>query len=317
MKKSYLKMLLLTAMLVCGFSTMAQGMPGDLTGDGSVDIADVNAVINMMLGKTAQTAAGDVTGDNNVDIADVNAVINIMLGKTGQDESVTTFTVNGVSFKMVAVEGGTFTMGATAEQGNDIGSEERPTHQVTLSSYSIGQTEVTQALWVAVMGSNPSYFDDNLQRPVEQISWDDCQTFITKLNQLTGKTFRLPTEAEWEYAARGGNKSQGYKYAGSNDVGDVAWYDGNSGMETHPVATNAPNELGLYDMSGNVWEWCQDWYGNYSSDAQTNPTGPDSGSRRVTRGGCWGYIAWASRVSKRNDSSPTLQSYYFGLRLAI
>ena len=316
MKKFYLKTMALVAYLLLGLSASAQ-VRGDVTGEGTVDIADVNAVINMMLGKTPQTAAGDVTGDNNVDIADVNAVINIMLGKNNQDESITTFTVNGVSFKMMAVEGGTFTMGATAEQGNDIASDERPIHQVTLSAYSIGQTEVTQELWLAVMGDNPSYFTGDLQRPVEQTSWDDCQAFITKLNQLTGKTFRLPTEAEWEYAARGGNKSQGFKYAGSNNVGEVAWYDGNSGMETHPVATNAPNELGLNDMSGNGWEWCQDWFGSYSSHTQFNPIGPDSGSRRVTRGGCWGYIAWASRVSKRNDNSPTLQSYYFGFRLAL
>ena len=197
MKKSYLKTMALVACLLLGLSATAQ-VQGDLTGDGYVDIADVNAVINMMLGKTAQTAAGDVTGDNNVDIADVNAVINIMLGKTSQE--VQTFTVNGVSFKMVAVEGGTFSMGATEEQGSDAYGDEKPVHQVTLSSYSIGQTEVTQELWQAVMGTNPSYFQastaadygTNLQRPVEQVSWNDCHTFITKLNELTGKTFRLP-----------------------------------------------------------------------------------------------------------------------------
>ena len=137
------------------------------------------------------------------------------------------------------------------------------------------------------MGSNPSRYtgDDNL--PVEQVSWKDVQEFIQKLNALTGKTYRLPTEAEWEYAARGGNQSQGYKYAGSNTVGDVAWHYGNSDHKTHPVGQKQPNELGLYDMSGNVWEWCQDWYGDYSSSAQTNPTGPSSGSYRVLRGGSW------------------------------
>ncbi len=322
----------LASCLLLGLSATAQ-VQGDLTGDGNVDIADVNAVINMMLGKTAQTAAGDVTGDNNVDIADVNAVINIMLGKSGQDEAITTFTVNGVSFKMVAVEGGTFTMGATAEQGNDVESNELPTHQVTLSGYSIGETEVTQELWQAVMGSNPGYFKastyaaygDNLQRPIEMVSWDDCQEFITKLNELTGKTFRLPTEAEWEYAARGGNRSQGYKYAGSNTVGDVAWYFYNSyalGVDspdygTHTVATKAPNELGLYDMSGNVWEWCQDWYGSYSSDAQTNPTGPDSGSYRVFRGAAWFNYAGYCRVSYRTHNPPTFSYYDLGLRLAL
>ena len=314
MKKSYLRTMTLVACLLLGLSATAQ-VQGDINGDDKVDIADVNAVINMMLGKVSQTAAGDINGDGMVDIADVNGVINIMLGKTNQE--VQTFTVNGVSFKMVAVEGGTFTMGATAEQGNDVGSDEKPTHQVTLSSYYIGQTEVTQELWQAVMGSNPSYFADNLQRPVETVSWEDCQTFITKLNELTGKTFRLPTEAEWEYAARGGNKSQGYKYAGSNDIEEVAWWTSNSNTTTHLVATKAPNELGLYDMSGNVWEWCQDWFSNYRSDAQTNPTGPTSGTHHVTPGGCWSYYAWDCRVSRRNYNTPSLSSYYYGLRLAL
>ena len=226
------------------------------------------------------------------------------------------FTVNGVSFAMVPVAGGTFTMGATSEQGTNIDSNEKPTHQVTLSSYMIGKTEVTQALWLAVMGSKPSYFrGDNL--PVEQVSWDDCQKFITKLNALTGKNFRLPTEAEWEYAARGGNMSQGYKYSGSNEIGDVAWYDNNSGNKTHSVATKAPNELGIYDMSGNLWEWCSDWYGSYSSTAQTNPTGPDSGSNRIIRGGSWGHDLLDCRVARRGAIGQTSRSIGFGLRLAF
>ena len=226
------------------------------------------------------------------------------------------FTVNGVSFAMVPVAGGTFTMGATSEQGTNIDSNEKPTHQVTLSSYMIGKTEVTQALWQAVMGSNPSYFrGDNL--PVEQVSWDDCQKFITKLNALTGKNFRLPTEAEWEYAARGGNMSQGYKYSGSNEIGDVAWYDNNSGNKTHSVATKAPNELGIYDMSGNLWEWCSDWFNIYSSTAQTNPTGPDSGSNRIIRGGSWGHDLLDCRVAIRGAIGQTSSSIGFGLRLAF
>ena len=229
------------------------------------------------------------------------------------DES---FTVNGVSFAMVPVAGGTFTMGATHEQGTNIDSNEKPTHQVTLSSYMIGKTEVTQALWRAVTGETPSYFrGDNL--PVEQVSWDDCQKFITKLNALTGKNFRLPTEAEWEYAARGGNMSQGYKYSGSNEIGDVAWYDNNSGNKTHSVATKAPNELGIYDMSGNLWEWCSDWYGSYSSTAQTNPTGPDSGSNRIIRGGSWGHDLLDCRVAIRGAIGQTSRSIGFGLRLAF
>ncbi len=278
---------------------------------------------------------GDVDQDGQVTIGDVTCLIDYLLeGRWGDEpliEPVTeTFTLGGVTFTMVEVEGGTFTMGATAEQGSDAYDEEKPAHQVTLSSYCIGQTEVTQALWQAVMGSNPSYFNGgnygtNLQRPVEKVSWNDCQTFITKLNQMTGKTFRLPTEAEWEFAARGGKLSQGYKYAGSNTIGDVAWYrdnipsqtEGNAGYGTQTVATKAPNELGLYDMSGNVWEWCQDWLGGYSSDAQTNPTGPSSGSYRVYRGGSWGNYAWRCRVSYRGYDTPSNSDSGLGLRLAL
>ena len=252
----------------------------------------------------------------------------------GKDEPVNpaeTFIVNGVTFNMVAIEGGTFTMGMTAEQESDAFDVEQPAHEVTLSSYCIGQTEVTQALWQAVMGSNPSYFssrnnyDTNLQRPVEFVSWNDCQTFITKLNQLTGKTFRLPTEAEWEFAARGGNKSLGYKYSGSNDLDDVAlyWFSipsevvDKAGYGTQTVATKAPNELGLYDMSGNVWEWCQDCYGSYSSNSQYNPTGPSSGSNRVYRGGSWGNDARFCRVSSRIYFTPGFRNSCLGLRLAL
>ena len=227
-----------------------------------------------------------------------------------------TITVNGVSFKMVAVEGGTFTMGATSEQGSDAYSDESPTHSVTLSDFAIGETEVTQELWKAVMGSNPSIFSGT-NLPVETVSWYDCQTFISKLNNLTGKNFRLPTEAEWEYAARGGNKSKGHKYAGSNTLGDVAWYYGNSSSKTHPVKQKQANELGLYDMSGNVWEWCQDWYGSYSSSAQTNPTGSTSGSYRVLRGGSWISDARDCRVSSRGNTTPTNTYNFLGLRLAL
>ena len=176
-----------------------------------------------------------------------------------------TIYVGDVNIEMVKVEGGTFDMGATKEQEEPWDSE-KPVHKVTLSSFSIAKTEVTQELWQAVMGNNPSYFKGS-NLPVEVVSWNDCQEFIRKLNAMTGYNFRLPTEAEWEFAARGGNKSQHYQYSGSNDVGSVAWYGDNSGGKTHPVATKAPNELGIYDMSGNVWEWCEDWYGSYSSNA--------------------------------------------------
>ncbi|MBS7150077.1 MAG: SUMF1/EgtB/PvdO family nonheme iron enzyme [Prevotella sp.] len=230
-------------------------------------------------------------------------------------EGSQTFTVNGAKFTMVPVEGGTFTMGATSEQGSDAWDEEKPAHKVTLSDYYIGQTEVTQALWKAVMGSNPSDSKgDNL--PVEQVSWDDCQVFIQNLNQLTGKQFRLPTEAEWEYAARGGRKSRGYKYAGGNDIGLVAWYEDNSGNETHPVATKQANELGIYDMSGNVWEWCSDRYGDYQSSSQSDPQGPSSDSIRVGRGGSCYRNARLCRVSFRYGSFLDCRFIILGLRLS-
>ena len=229
-----------------------------------------------------------------------------------------TFNVGGVTFKMIAVEGGTFMMGATAEQGNMAEDDEKPAHQVTLTSYLIGQTQVTQELWMAVMGKNPSNFSKDKKRPVDTVSWEECQIFIQKLNQLTGEHFRLPTEAEWEFAARGGNRSRGYTYTGSNNLDDVAWYCENSGwIKTHPVATKKPNELGLYDMSGNVLEWCQDWYGKYSSEAQSNPTGPAEGSYRVLRGGSCRSYARYCRVSLRDRSTPGYRHYIFGLRLAL
>ena len=216
---------------------------------------------------------------------------------------------------MVHVEGGTFTMGATSEQGSDAWDDERPTHQVTLSSFSIGKYEVTQEEWEAVMGNNPSNFK-GAKKPVEQVSWNDCQAFIRKLNELTGRNFRLPSEAEWEFAARGGTKSIGYKYAGGDNIGNVAWYTDNSGSTTHDVGQKSPNELGLYDMSGNVFEWCQDWYGSYSSSSQTNPKGAISGSDRVNRGGSWGNYGWRCRVSNRNGDTPSDRNYYLGFRLA-
>ena len=227
------------------------------------------------------------------------------------------FTIGDVEFTMIKVEGGTFTMGATSELGSDSFGDEKPTYSVTLSSYYIGQTEVTQALWQAVMGSNPSDYFKGSRRPVENVSWDDCQQFINRLNSLTGEQFKLPTEAQWEYAARGGRKSRGYKYAGSSDIGDVAWYTDNSGSQLHDVATKQANELGLYDMSGNVWEWCSDWYGDYSSGSVSDPVGPSSGSGRVGRGGSWYYEAWGCCVSSRLFISPDARSFFYGLRLAL
>ena len=234
-------------------------------------------------------------------------------------------TVNGVTFQMVAVDGGTFTMGA--EQAMvDMGyanSDELPAHVVTLEPYFIGQTEVTQELWEAVMGTNPSAFTGDPMRPVEQVTWQDCQDFIAALNELTGKNFRLPTEAEWEFAARGGNMSSHFMYAGSDTIGDVAWYYENSyamGLEhedygTHAVATKSANELGLFDMSGNVNEWCDDWYKPYGSEDTYDPA--FSLNRRVIRGGCWFDAPIDCRSTCRDYQSAGMRTYSIGLRLAM
>ena len=235
---------------------------------------------------------------------------------TISDDAITIPVKDGICIEMVKVEGGTFMMGATSEMKNP-NSNEKPVHQVTLTNdYYMGKYEVTQALWQAVMGSNPSeYKGDNL--PVETVSWNDCQKFISKLNSLTGRMFRLPTEAEWEYAARGGKESRGYQYSGSSNISDVAWYDENSGSKTHPVGTKQANELGIYDMTGNVWEWCSDWYSSYSSSSQTNPTGSDSGSARVSRGGGWFNDASYCRLSVRFYYTPDFRLDILGLRLAL
>lgn len=230
--------------------------------------------------------------------------------------SITIPVKDGISIEMVKVEGGTFMMGATPEM-EIPDDDEKPVHQVTLTNdYYIGKYEVTQALWQTVMESNPSSFKGN-NLPVEQVSWNDCQEFIGKLNSITGRKFRLPTEAEWEYAARGGKKSRGYQYSGSSKISDVAWYNGNSGSKTHLVGTKQANELGLYDMCGNVLEWCQNWYGSYVSSSQTNPTGAVSGSYRVIRGGSWYSSARFCRSSCRDSGTPGIRNSRLGLRLVL
>ena len=206
-------------------------------------------------------------------------------------------------------------MGCTTEIDTDAYAHEAPVHSVTLSDYYIGQIEVTQALWKTVMGTNPSTIKDN-NRPVNNVSWEDCQVFIEKLNQKTGYSFRLPTEAEWEYAARGGHKSRGYKYAGSDNIDEVAWYKDNSGGKYQPFALKKPNELGIYDMSGNVFEWCQDWYGPYSADAQVNPQGPESGPYHMIRGGGWKHTK-SNRVTYRRTTGANLDITSIGLRLVL
>jgi formylglycine-generating enzyme required for sulfatase activity len=293
---------------------------GDVNCDGYVNISDVTKLIDLLLSDNSEGLSidkADTNLDGNVNIADVTMLIDYLLsGSWPQEECLPelvteTYTINGVSFNMVFVEGGTFMMGNSSE------SDESPVHQVTLSDFSIGETEVTQALWMAVMETNPSYFTSDLQLPVERVSWSECQSFITKLNQMTGKTFRLPTEAEWEYAARGGKWTHGYRYAGSDTIDNVAWYHYTVSHNTHVVATKAPNELGLYDMSGNVSEWCQDKYAPYSSDAQVNPIGTSSSNNYVIRGGSWLEMGSSCRVTNRSYMYRAYRSYAVGLRLAL
>lgn len=225
---------------------------------------------------------------------------------------------DGVNIEMVKVEAGPFLMGGTVEMG-EAESDETPIHSVSFThNFYIGKYEVTQALWQAVMGGiNPSRFKgDNL--PVETVSWNDCQEFINKLNSMTNRKFRLPTEAEWEYAARGGIKSKGCRFSGSNNLVDIAWCYINAEEHTHPVGTKMPNELGIYDMSGNVYEWCQDWYGEYRDyAAQVDPIGALEGEFRVTRGGCFWGIDKHYRASYRAKERPTSRNYLLGLRLAL
>ena len=213
--------------------------------------------------------------------------------------------------EMIFVEGGTFQMGSSSGE-----SDEKPIHSVTLSAFNIGKYEVTQAQWKAVMGNNPSSFTGCDDCPVENVSWNDVQQYISKLNSQTGKNYRLPTEAEWEYSAKGGKSSKGYTYSGSNNLNAVAWYTDNSGSKTHAVGGKKANELGIYDMAGNVWEWCSDWYGTYNRYSETNPTGASSGQIRVLRGGSWYYDASSCRAAKRVRNDPDYR-YSLGFRLVL
>ena len=337
MKKS-LQTLVLLLVALLPVTVSARDILGDVNHDDRVNISDVTSLISILLNSDAETSGNpnaDTNRDGVITIADVTELINYLLGDVDLNPSVTeTFEVNGVKFTMVKVEGGTFTMGATAEQGDEYEPDELPTHQVTLSTYSIGQTEVTQELWQAVMGDNPSHFgrgDENRgQLPVDRVSWVTCQEFIVRLNELTGRNFRLPTEAEWEFAARGGNRSQGYKYAGSNTLDDVAWYQENAIKEkennrvgvpdplqsTKYVAMKQPNELGLYDMSGNVCEACYDRFGDYSGTPQIDPVGVSSATYVVFRGGDCTDPASECRVSNRTEVWST-DFWAYGLRLVL
>ncbi len=251
-----------------------------------------------------------------------NTFIDRMLNYNAAPDTIPgQFIVNGVTFQMVDIEGGTFVMGVDSAvvYTGEANIDEMPAHEVTVSSFSMCETEVTQELWQAVMGTNPSNFTGDLQSPVEGVSWEDCQLFIARLNELTGKNFRLPTEAEWEFAARGGNLSNGTLYSGSSVLDEAGWFYFNSldAASTHAVASKVANELGLYDMSGNVAEWCGDWYGTYPVEHQFNPVGPDEGTRRVYRGGSWKSISRDCRNTSRGCDVPYMGSDEVGLRLAL
>ena len=259
------------------------------------------AVATVTNGKVTAVSGGIVEITATTKDGDKRATSTVMVRYTNEPE-------------MIFVKGGTFQMGCTGEQGYDCRDEERPVHPVTLNSFYIGKYEVTQRLWVTVMGSNPSVITRGNDYPVQMVSWYDVQEFINRLNTATGKKYRLPTEAEWEYAARGGNKSKGYKYSGSDNIDDVAWNYGISIFESQPVGTKLPNELGIYDMSGNVSEWCSDWYGTYPSSLQTNPSGASSGTHRVKRGGSWlGF--YSCSVVWRDYHSPNDNDMDLGFRV--
>ena len=245
--------------------------------------------------------------------------------RRGQDYTETAF---GINMKMIWVEGGEFMMGCTSEQ-SDCGDDEKNVRRVKVDGFYIGMLEVTQAQWEAVMGTsiyqqrdkaNTSWPMRGVGRdyPMYYVSWEEAMEFCRLLSNKTGKTYTLPTEAQWEYAARGGKKNDGTKYAGSNLIDAVAWYSDNSGSSTHPCGSKRANALGIYDMSGNVWEWCKDWYSSsYTSYDTNNPTGPSSGSNRVNRGGGWYNRAGGCRVAYRNYSAPGDRSYLLGFRVVF
>ena len=288
----------------------------DLYVDGKL-VDQTPAMVDLLIGKHKITIRKEGYADHEQTITVEEGKITNVTATLSEQKvakatgSAYTETVNGINLKMILVEGGTFAMGS-----NDGDSDEQTVHNITLDSYYIGETEITQAQWRAIMGTNPSlYTGDN--RPVENVSWENAQEFCNKLSELTGKRYILPTEAQWEYAARGGNKSKGYTYSGSNSISEVAVYDTSSHSN---VKSKKPNELGIYDMSGNVLEWCSDWYESsypfYRYAYTTNPQGPISGSRRVLRGGSWVSIPFCCRVASRDNSFPSDHYSFFGFRVA-
>lgn len=278
-------------------------------------VAKLNVVLGKYVYKVTSNGYNPVSGTVEVK-SGVSNTVNLSMRQAGSSE-VLVIDAGGYRFNMIPVAGGAFTMGANDSQFN----REKPAHSVQLDGFHMGETEVTQGLWKAVMGTNPSAFAHGDDYPVENVSWEDCNNFIMKLNKLTGRNFRFPTEAEWEYAAKGGAHGNGNTYSGGDNLDRVGWYADNSGSATHPVRTKLANELGLYDMSGNVWEWCSDWFDTnyYKNSPAVNPqnTSPGQSAHRVYRGGGWNSTTRDSRVTGRHDFKPTLRHSSVGLRLLL
>ncbi|MEI6141166.1 MAG: SUMF1/EgtB/PvdO family nonheme iron enzyme [Mariniphaga sp.] len=299
--------------LLVGDYTLTLSLPGYASITKTLTIAEgETSMVTETLANITSTSQASSTA-----LPKTNATKDETTVKPNENNQSFTENINGVAMEMVAIKGG------TSQMGSNESDDEKPIHTVTLGDFSIGKTEVTQAQWEAIMGSNPSYFKGDIL-PVESVSWDNVQVFLDKLNAKTGKTYRLPTEAEWEYAAGAsiGPATSRNKYAGTDSessLGNCAWYGDNSGSKTHPVGTKQPNQLGLYDMSGNVWEWCSDWYSEnyYANSPQNNPKGASTGSVRVLRGGGWSDTAASCRVAYRDSISPGSRFINLGFRLVL
>lgn len=311
----------------------------DFGGMGTVDVKSTPAgaevfIDNISVGKTPMSFSKLIPGkhqvnikhegyydfESSVDISDDKvSIIDEVLAKScdiERENNKVTITTKGVSFNLIKVEGGTFQMGGTSEQGKGK-TDEFPVHRVTLSDYYIGETEVTNELWSLIMGTNPSINFSQPTQPVNNVTWYDCQKFVNRLSALTGLHFALPTEAQWEFAARGGKKSRGYTYSGSNKIKEVGWFKGNSGGTLKTVKQLKPNELGIYDMSGNAYEWCSDWYGLYKNTDVFDPKGPESGIYKVNRGASAGEKDALTRTACRFNDSPNSKFQAMGLRLVL
>jgi formylglycine-generating enzyme required for sulfatase activity len=329
--KKYLFLVLSSLLLVLFTVTCEKVQVTDLTLNKTsltLSVGDTGILIVSVLPENATRKGVSWLSDNPAVATIADGVITALSEGTA-NITVTTFEGNKTASctlkvnkkvagepEMVIIKGGIFPMGCTDNECWGDGREE-PVHLVTVSNFQISKYPITQKQWKAIMGNNPSYFKGCDDCPVEMVTWEDAQEFIAKLNAATGKNYRLPTEAEWEFAARGGNKSRGYKYSGSNDIDAVAWHVDNSEKKTHPVGTKAPNELGIYDMSGNVWEWCNDWYGSYSANEQVDPQGPPERNYRVGRGGSWSAAAQYCRLSYRSNLPKNYSSIYLSFRVVL